>query len=175
LSSNQQPFYFGLSVKHPIDIALLLKGMEKETDSIIQVVDPKFIASKEHLRLILAQSKESYSRGIVAANKKSMDILLRLLCTKKIEKALHDAGFKPNSRECVILGLCNKDTLPIIEKKIRNYGDLDDRVLEASKERVNFLMTYHGISKNEVENYGLLNMLLEKSATCLIRHFRNES
>ncbi len=174
MNSNQEPFCFGLNVKCPVDIALL-REMEKETDSIIQVVDPKFIASKEHARLILAQSKESYSRGIIAANKKSMDVLLRLLCTKKIEKALQDAGFKLNSKECVILGLCNKDTLRIIEKKIRNYGDLDDHVLEASEERVNFLMTYHGISKNEVENYGLLNMLLERSATCLIRYYRTES
>ncbi|MEM3403959.1 MAG: KEOPS complex subunit Cgi121 [Nitrososphaeria archaeon] len=169
-----QLFCYGLNLKQPIEITSLKELLIRDTGAIIQVVDPNFIAGIEHAKMILRQTYEAYTRGIFIANKPSLDILLRLLCTKKIEAALKDAGLKEGDRNCAILGFCDKNKIDLLEEKIKEIGEQNNKALELSETKKKFLIRYHDISLHELENYDLATILYERAATKLLKFLRSK-
>jgi len=165
-------FCYGLNLSRPIKITSLQEELMEDTGAILQAVDPNFIAGIEHAKMILRQSYEAYTRGIFIANKPNLDILLRLVCTKKIETALKDAGLKEDSRNCAILGFCDKSKLKILEEELKGRGEQNDQALELSDTKKKFLIKYHDISPQELENYNLATILSERAATKLLRFFK---
>lgn len=165
-------FCYGIRLHQPVNITTLENMITGETGAVIQAVDSRFIVNKKHAMLILNQSYEAFSRGISIARKSSLDVLLRAICTRKIEKALRDAGVKENSKECVIMGFCSKGKLKIVADRLKNYGEFDDKVLDTTKQKIDFLIKYHNITAEEMENYDLVQLLCEKSASSLVRYYK---
>ena len=173
--NNQILFCYGFRFRHPTDIIELEDEVEKNTGAIIQAVDKNFVLNREHAMFILTQCLEAYDRGIFIARKSKYDIILHLLCTQKIEKALADGGIKKDYKDCVILGYCGKRELQILKECIMSYGTFDERILEPSGDKEKFLTGYHKINSEEQKNYDLLQLLCERSATSVIRYYKSKA
>ncbi|MGQ9780817.1 MAG: KEOPS complex subunit Cgi121 [Nitrososphaeria archaeon] len=165
-------FCYGIRLGQQTTISALEKDVEKETGAVIQVLSSKFILDRDHAALLLYQSYEAYVRGISIARKRGIDILLRALCTRKIDKALKDAKGDVKGREYAVLGFCHRSKSKIVEEKLRNYGELDNKILEPSPQKTAFLTSYHNLTDSEIQNYNLVHLLCEKSASGLARYYR---
>ena len=168
-------FCYGLRFKNPASITEIEDEVEKKTDAIIQAVDKKFILNKDHAMFVLSQSYEAYKRGIYIARKPQLDIILRLLCTQKIEKALRDAGVKKDSEDCVMLGFCDKVVQQVLIECLMKYGIFDEHIIEPSEQKKNFLIEYHKITLEEQKNYDLVQLLSERPATHLVRYYKSRA
>ena len=125
-----------VSVKDPKSLIEDIRNRYK--DSIIQIFDINAIADQEHLMLIAIQSINAMKRNSMLADKVEIDMLLRLANTNQIYKALEFAGAKQGS-DAVLL-ILSKD-------KINN-----NKEISKSKDRINYLIKYHGISKEELDS-----------------------
>jgi len=168
-------FCYGLILNHPTSIAELEDEVEKNTSAILQAIDEKFIFNKDHAMFILSQSYEAYKRGIFIARKPKLDIILRLLCTQKIEKALTDGGVKKDAKNCVILGFCSREEQKILIECLKNYGIFDEHLIAPSEQKKSFLIDYHKITPEEQKNYDLVQLLCGRSATNLVRYYKSKA
>ena len=125
-----------VSIKDPKSFIKSMKDRYK--NSIIQIFDINAIADQEHLMLITIQSINAMKRNTMLADKVEMDMLLRIACTNQIYKALEFAGAKDDS-DAVLL-ILSKDEV-----------DIDSKELKQSKDRIEFLIKYHGISNEELD------------------------
>jgi len=172
ISEDVSFFCYGIKLNEQATVASLQSSIEKETGAVIQALNSKFILDRNHAKLLLYQTHEAYLRGISIARKKEIDILLRALCTKKINKALKDAAFEEGSREYVVLGFCDPPRLKTLKEMLGRFGELDDRILEPTQQKIDFLRSYHNITDLEIENYNLAYLLCEKSASGLAKHYK---
>jgi tRNA threonylcarbamoyladenosine modification (KEOPS) complex Cgi121 subunit len=104
----------------------------------IQGVNTEAIFGQSHVVEALKITLESLKRGIMAANRPELDLLLRISCTTQISKAISHAGLKSGKRACFVIFSKNKGDL----LKARNYAlrslpeyDSFEFVVEASTRR----------------------------------------
>jgi tRNA threonylcarbamoyladenosine modification (KEOPS) complex Cgi121 subunit len=173
-SDEQICFCYGLKFNNPINITEIENEVENKTNATIQAVNKKFILNREHALSVLSQSYEAYKRGIYIARKPKLDIILRLLCTHKIEQALRDSGVKNDDEDCVVLGFCDKAVQQVLIKCLSKYGIFDEHLIEASEQKEKFLIEYHKITLEEQANYSLVQLLNERPATNLVRYYRSK-
>lgn len=168
-------FCLGFRVKgeyNAVQIQRLLEGFE---NLVVQILDKRFVADTDHAYLILLQSFEAFKRGLYVAKKPSLDIMLKFLCTKKIEKALKDAFPGDDVKEFLLAGFGLRENVDLMIKFLEGYGSFDEKLLEVSDEKLDFLIKYHGLSKDEVENYGVEKILCDRSASIFSKYYKIKS
>jgi tRNA threonylcarbamoyladenosine modification (KEOPS) complex Cgi121 subunit len=84
----------------------------------IQGINTEAIFSQLHVVEALKITLESLKRGIMAANRPELDLLLRISCTTQISKAISHAGIKSEKSVCFIMFSKNKGNL----LKARHYA-----------------------------------------------------
>jgi len=152
-----------------VHIQNLVEGVE---DVVAQVLDGRFIADVEHAKLILLQAFEAFKRGLHVAKKACLDILLKFLCTKKIEEALKDAFPANDVREFALAGFGARERVMEMVRLLEKYGVFDEKILEPSEEKLNFLIKYHGLTEHEVINYGVGKILCDRCAAVFSKYYK---
>ncbi|MEM0052844.1 MAG: KEOPS complex subunit Cgi121 [Nitrososphaeria archaeon] len=168
-------FCLGFRVKGDYNAVYIQRLLEGFKDVVVQILDKRFVADVEHAYMILLQSFEAFKRGLYVAKKPSLDIMLKFLCTKKIDKALKDAFPEDNVKEFLLAGFGSREKVESMKKFLEDYGYFDEKLLEVSDEKLDFLTKYHGLSKDEVENYGVGKILCDKSAAVFSKYYKIRS
>ncbi|MGB9727244.1 MAG: KEOPS complex subunit Cgi121 [Nitrososphaeria archaeon] len=168
-------FCSGFRVKEEYNAAYIQKILEGFGDIVVQVLDKRFIADAEHARLTLLQAFEAFKRGLYVAKKARVDILLKFLCTKKIESALRDAFPADNVKEFALAGFGSREKVIEMVKQLESFGVFDEKILEPSNEKLEFLIRYHNLSEDEVKNYGVGKILCDRSAAVFSKYYKLKS
>ncbi|MCX8188547.1 MAG: KEOPS complex subunit Cgi121 [Nitrososphaeria archaeon] len=168
-------FCLGFRVKEEYNSVYIQRLLEDVGDIVVQILDKHFVADLDHAYLILLQSFEAFKRGLYVAKKPSLDIMLRFLCTKKIDKALKNAFPKDDVKEFLLVGFGSREKVELMMKILEGYGIFDEKLLEFSHEKLDFLIKYHGLSRNEVDNYGVGKILCDKSAAVFSKFYKIKS
>jgi len=72
-------------------------------DVMIQGINPKRVFGMEHIFEVVQIVLESNNRNIKIARRLEMELLLRLICSNQVEKALDIGGIKNNGNGCFVL------------------------------------------------------------------------
>jgi tRNA threonylcarbamoyladenosine modification (KEOPS) complex Cgi121 subunit len=84
----------------------------------VQGFNTEAIFGLQHIIGALKITLEALKRGIMAANRPELDLLLRISCTTQISKAIVHAGIKSGKRACFVMFSKNKRAL----LKARHYA-----------------------------------------------------
>jgi tRNA threonylcarbamoyladenosine modification (KEOPS) complex Cgi121 subunit len=168
-------FCLGFKVKEEYSAAYIQNVLEGFGGIVVQALDKHFVADAEHARLTLLQAFEAFKRGLYVAKKARVDILLKFLCTKKIESALKDAFPADDVKEFVLAGFGSSEKVMEMVKFLESFGSFDEKILEPSREKLEFLARYHGLSEDEVKNYGVGKILCDKSAAVFSKYYKLKS
>jgi tRNA threonylcarbamoyladenosine modification (KEOPS) complex Cgi121 subunit len=91
---------------------------ERFENVYIQGINTEAIFGFSHVVEALKITLESLKRGIMAANRPELDLLLRISCTTQISKAISHAGIKSEKSVCFVMFSKNKGNL----LKARHYA-----------------------------------------------------
>lgn len=72
-------------------------------DVYVQGFNTEAIFGLQHIVEALKITLEALKRGIMAANRPELDLLLRISCTTQISKAIIHAGIKSGKRTCYVM------------------------------------------------------------------------
>ena len=132
-------------------------------DLSIQMVDANAVYGMDHVLEILRMTLETEKRGIMIANKRDTELLLRLAFTGQISEAIRRAGLKRDSPGCLIAFSQNKEELDRFSDKVRNEFQEDDSVLAPDKEKKSLLASLLGTNA-KFDDAEFLQYLLERAA-----------
>jgi tRNA threonylcarbamoyladenosine modification (KEOPS) complex Cgi121 subunit len=77
-------------------------------DVMIQGINPKHVFGIDHIFEVIQIVLESNNRNIKIARRLEMELLLRLICSNQVDKALYIGGIRNNGYGCFILLSENK-------------------------------------------------------------------
>lgn len=129
----------------------------------VQAVSANAVYGAEHVLGVLRMALEAEKRKIMIANKRETELLLRLACTGQISEAIKRAGLKKDAAGCFIAFSENSDALHQFSDMIKNDFEVDDSVLEPSKEKKARLTDMLGIMA-KLGDREFLQYLLERAA-----------
>ena len=81
----------------------IAKFREMYPTVMIQGINPSHIFGKEHIFEVLKIILEANKRKIKVAKRLEMELLLRLICSNQVDKAINIGGIKNNSSGCFVL------------------------------------------------------------------------
>jgi len=151
----------GRIVEDPGKLVDRLRASNK--DLSIQMVAANAVYGIDHVLGILRMTLETEKRGIMIANKRDTELLLRLAFTGQISEAIRRAGLKKDSAGCLVAFSPNKGALDRFSKKVRNEFQGDDSVLAPDKEKKSRLATLLG-AYAKFDDAEFLQYLLERAA-----------
>ena len=114
---------------------------------VVQGIDPIYVAGLKHLELIVKQSWTALKRDILYADKAEFDIMARLACDSQISRALDRIGLKSNTTEIAVIAMGDKASVERLSSEFHKYGEMDDKPINFTPEKLNFLLKFHKISK----------------------------
>jgi molybdopterin synthase sulfur carrier subunit len=129
----------------------------------IQAVNANAVYGKEHLIGVLRIALEAERRKIMLANRREIELLIRLTGTNQIEEAIRRAGLKKDTAGCFIAFSQDSESLRKFESQIKSEFELNDSVLKPTKEKRILLASMLGF-RNELDDSEFLQYLLEKAA-----------
>lgn len=131
----------------------------KDSDSencIIQALDAKFIAGKDHIRHGVFQAIQSFKRGENLANDLSVEICLRCSAQRQISKAFNLLGLKKGKMDlCIIILNCSNE----IYGQLNDMFQRDDNVL---KYDISILKEAYNLSEKELDMMYIEDLLIDK-------------
>jgi molybdopterin synthase sulfur carrier subunit len=129
----------------------------------IQAVNANAVYGKEHLIGVLRITLEAERRKIMLANRREIELLIRLTGTNQIEEAIRRAGLKKDTAGCFIAFSQDSESLRKFESQIKSEFELNDSVLKPTNEKRILLASMLGF-RNELDDSEFLQYLLEKAA-----------
>jgi tRNA threonylcarbamoyladenosine modification (KEOPS) complex Cgi121 subunit/molybdopterin converting factor small subunit len=132
-------------------------------DLAIQALDARSVFGIDHVLGVLRISLEAERRKVMLANKLETELLLRIACTDQISEAMQRAGLKPGFPACFMAFSGDVDKLCAFEEYLRRNFDLDDSVLEPTREKLDSLSGIIGRNAG-YDRKEVLNLLLERAA-----------
>lgn len=131
-----------------------------EDDGIVQLMDARAVAGREHALHATAHAIKAFERGENIANDIGLEICLRTAATRQISKALRMVGLKEGPMEiCAVLINSNKeDTLSRMFKR-------DDTVLEPN---IKYLKRLYNLTEDEIEVVGVTGALMERTTLLIL-------
>jgi tRNA threonylcarbamoyladenosine modification (KEOPS) complex Cgi121 subunit len=129
----------------------------------IQAVNAGAVYGADHLLGVLSVVLEAEKRGIMLANKRETELLLRLACTGQISEAMNRVGLKNNAPGCFIAFSKDSKALRRFSDQIRSEFKVDDSVFEPGREKRGSLAGLLGINA-KFDNGEFLQYLLERAA-----------
>ena len=103
-------FYFG-KLESVNGTKLVEQIRDRFENVYIQGINIEAIFGMPHVVEALKITLEALKRGIMAANRPELDLLLRISCTTQISKAISHAGIKSEKCVCFVMFSKNKGNL----------------------------------------------------------------
>ena len=134
-------------------------------DVMIQGINPRYIFGKSHIFEIIKIILESNKRKIKIAKKIEIELLMRLVCSNQVDKAIKIGGIKNSNSGCFVLLSDTKS--PIIDsiKYLRRMFVKEDKsVLNASRAKMIKMCEILQLPDCDFTTKEFLNILTEKAA-----------
>jgi tRNA threonylcarbamoyladenosine modification (KEOPS) complex Cgi121 subunit len=103
-------FYCG-KLESVMGIKLVEQIRQRFENVYIQGFNSEIVFGLQHVLEDLKITLEALKRGIMAANRPELDLLLRISCTTQISKAISHAGLKSGKCACFVIFSKNKRDL----------------------------------------------------------------
>jgi len=146
------------------DPGILVDRLRKEHQGLsIQAVNAEAVYGIEHMLGILRVTLEAEKRKIMLANRREIELLLRLACSGQISDAMRRAGLKSAAAGCFVAISHDRESLHQFYEKIKDEFEIEDSVLEPNKQKKAALAGALGI-KARFDDSEFLKYLLERAA-----------
>ena len=134
-------------------------------DVMIQGINPSYIFGKSHIFEIIKIILESNKRKIKIAKKIEIELLMRLVCSNQVDKAIKIGGIKNNNSGCfVLLSEMKSPIIDSIKYLRRMFVKEDKSVLNASKDKMIRMCELLQLQDCDFTTKEFLNILTEKAA-----------
>ena len=137
-------------------------------DVMIQGINPSYIFGKKHIFEVIKIILECNKRNIKIAKSLEMELLLRIVCSNQVDKAINIGGIKNNGSGCFIL--FSEKKRPIINsiKYLRKmFVNENSFLLNATKEKMLDICEKLEFSSGNFNTKEFLKILTEKAALVL--------
>lgn len=151
---------------HVTDIGTTIESFRKMFPEVmIQGINPKYIFGKGHIFEIIKIILESNKRKIKIAKRLEMELLLRLICSNQVDKAINIGGIKNNGAGCFILLSENKHLIVDSIRYLRKmFGRQNASLLNATREKMLHMCKRMKFRHSNFSNKEFLKILTEKAA-----------
>jgi tRNA threonylcarbamoyladenosine modification (KEOPS) complex Cgi121 subunit len=148
---------------------ILVEQIRDQFENVyIQGISTEAIFGLHHVVEALKITLESLKRGIMAANRPELDLLLRISCTTQISKAISHAGIKSGNRVCFVMFSKNKgNLLKARHFALRSLPEYDSLEFTVEPSARNKLATNLGFEANSYfleDDEDFLKYLVERAA-----------
>ena len=138
-------------------------------DVMIQGINPNVIFGRRHMFEVLKIILESKKRKINIVKRLEMEILMRLVCSNQVDKAIDIGGLKNNCPGCFVLLSEKKDAIIEALKYLLKYLRINlvaqnNSLLSASKEKKIYICERLEIPCGNFNRTEFLKVLTEKAA-----------
>ena len=134
-------------------------------DVMIQGINPSYIFGKRHIFEVIKIILECNKRNIKIAKRLEMELLLRIVCTNQVDKAINIGGIKNNGSGCFVL--LSEKKRPIIDS-IKYLGKMfvkqNSFLLNATKEKMLDICERLEFPCSNFNKKEFLKILTEKAA-----------
>lgn len=101
----------------------------------IQAANADAVYGTDHVLGVLQITLEAEKRGIMLANRREAELLLRLACTDQISEAIKRAGLKKDAAGCFIAFSQDGRAVRRFEDYAKKNFELDDSLLHPTKQK----------------------------------------
>jgi tRNA threonylcarbamoyladenosine modification (KEOPS) complex Cgi121 subunit len=148
------------------DIGTTIESFRKKFPEVkIQGINPKYIFGRGHIFEVIKIIIESHKRKIKIAKRLEMELLLRLICSNQVDKAINIGGIKNNGSACFVLLSENKrlivDSIRYLRKMFVSQNTL---LLNATREKMLYMCKRMKFKHSNFSNKEFLRILTEKAA-----------
>ena len=134
-------------------------------DVMIQGINPSYIFGKRHIFEVIKIILESNKRNIKIAKRLEMELLLRIVCSNQVDKAINIGGIKNNGSGCFVL--LSEKKRPIINsvKYLRKlFVKQNSFLLNATKEKMLYICKRLEFPCSNFNKKEFLKILTERAA-----------
>jgi tRNA threonylcarbamoyladenosine modification (KEOPS) complex Cgi121 subunit len=134
-------------------------------DVMIQGINPSYIFGKRHIFEVIKIILECNKRNIKIAKRLEMELLLRIVCSNQVDKAINIGGIKSNGSGCFVL--LSERKRPIIDsiKYLRKlFVKQNSFLLNATKEKMLDICERLEFPCSNFNKKELLKILTERAA-----------
>jgi tRNA threonylcarbamoyladenosine modification (KEOPS) complex Cgi121 subunit len=134
-------------------------------DVMIQGINPSYIFGKRHIFEVIKIILECNKRNIKIAKRLEMELLLRIVCSNQVDKAINIGGIKNNGSGCFVL--LSERKRPIIDsiKYLRKlFVKQNSFLLNATKEKMLDICEKLEFPCSNFNKKEFLKILTEKAA-----------
>lgn len=134
-------------------------------DVMIQGINPKHVFGLGHIFQVIQIVLESNVRNIKIARRIEMELLLRLICSNQVDKALGIGGIKNNDIGCFILLSENRPLIINAIKYMRKmFVKQNLSLLNATREKMTDICSRMDLTRSNYNKGEFLKILTEKAA-----------
>lgn len=150
---------------HVTDIRNTIESFRKMfPDIMIQGINPKFVFGIDHIFEIIQIVLESNSRKMNIARRFEMEVLLRLICSNQVDKAIDIGGIKNNCSGCFVLLSENKRLMADSIKYLRKVFVIQNlSLLNATTDKISYICNKMGFRRGNYSKTEFLKILTEKA------------
>lgn len=149
---------------HVTDIGNAIESFRKMfPDVMIQGINPKFIFGIDHIFEVIQIVLESNNRKINIAKRLEMEVLLRLICSNQVDKAIDIGGIKNNSSACFILLSENRRLMTDSIKYLKVFGIQNLSLLNATTDKIAYICNKMRFRRGNYSKTEFLKILTEKA------------
>lgn len=148
------------------DIGTTIESFRKKfPDVLIQGINPKYIFGIDHIFEVIQIVLESNYRKIKITKRLEMEILLRLICSSQVNKAIDIAGIKNDGSGCFILLSEDKRSLINSIEFLRTlYFKQNLSLLSATRDKMIYICKRLEFRCNNYGKKEFLKILIERAA-----------
>jgi tRNA threonylcarbamoyladenosine modification (KEOPS) complex Cgi121 subunit/molybdopterin converting factor small subunit len=118
------------------DAGELVDRLRSDNRSVsIQAANADAVYGTDHVLGVLQITLEAEKRGIMLANRREAELLLRLACTDQISEAIKRAGLKKDAAGCFIAFSQDGTAVRRFEDYAKKNFELDDSLLHPTKQK----------------------------------------
>ena len=150
---------------HVTDIGTTIESFRKKfPEVLIQGINPKYIFGIDHIFEVIQIVLESNNRKIQITKRLEMEILLRLICSNQVKKAIEIAGIKNDGSGCFILLSKDKRSLINSIDYLRTlYSKQNLSLLSATRDKMAYISKRLEFRRNNYGKKEFLKILTERA------------
>jgi KEOPS complex subunit Cgi121 len=127
---------------------------DEAEDTHVQLLDASLIAGYEHLRFAVLNALNAFAGHVSISSNIAIEIILYASAQRQIKEALKLMGVQPSTRKVAVVILAR--TKEQSSKRLRALsrligGQRDDQVIDFTKNKLEMIKKFFGISNVELE------------------------
>lgn len=148
------------------DIGVTIAAFRKMFPDVrIQGINPSYIFGKRHIFEVIKIILESNKRNIKIANRLEIELLLRIVCSNQVDKAIKIGGIKNIGSGCFILFSEKKGPITDSIKYLRKmFVKQNSSLLNATKEKMIDIGERLELPRTKFNSKEFLKILTERAA-----------